>query len=155
MFNFEKALEAGMALQVDLTPEQARDGFERVIVLGVRLGDSADEGRDNLTQLLEHHLHSRAGLEILPQGTATNNTESGAAGYSFRDDPDASFDIFVKQEAQYSFEANPLLRRDGQWLADLLSLPDELVQRIPHAGGTDQSDEPCRSRSGPARWATR
>lgn len=140
MFDFDKAVQMGMALRIDLTATQFRDGFERVIVLGVRLGDTADEGRDALAKLLEHHLYSRAGMEIIRQGAPTNNTEKGGAAYSFRDDPDASFATFVRDEAQYEIEPEVLLRRDGQWLADLLGLPHDLVRRIPNAGGTDQSE---------------
>lgn len=140
MFNFEKALEVGMALRVDLTNAQASDGFERVIVLGLRLADAPQMGQQNLEGLLGHHLYSRTGLEILPQGTPTNNTEKSGSGYSFRDDPDATFDVFFKQTPQYSLETDPLLRRDGQWLAHLLGLQHELVQHIPNAGGRDQSE---------------
>lgn len=140
MFDFEQALAVGMAFRVDLNTAQARDGFERVIVLGLRLADSPAAGQQNLERLLEHHLHSRGGLEILPQGTPTNNTEKGGAGYSFRDDADATFETFFRQTPEYTPESDVLLRRDGQWLAELLGLRHDLVQRIPHAGGLDQSE---------------
>ena len=138
MFNFERALQEGMALRIDLNSQQAASGFERIVVLGLRLTDSPAEGQQNLSSLLNHHLYSRSGLELLPQGTPTNNTEQGGAGYSFRDNPDASFIPFFRQEPQYTLEQDPLLRRDGQWLAHLLGLEHSLVQRIPHADGTDQ-----------------
>jgi hypothetical protein len=140
MFDFERALQTGMAFRIDLTPDQARDGFERVIVLGLRLADSPKGGQTNLERLLEHHLHSRPGLEILPQGTPTNNTEKGGSGYSFRADPDATFDVFFRQAPQYALEPDPLLRRDGQRLAELLGLRHDLVQHIPNAGLNDGSE---------------
>jgi hypothetical protein len=140
MFDFERALQVGMALRFDLTPEQASQGFRRVIVLGVRLADSPEEGKGHLEQLLEHHLCSRTGLEILPQGTPTNNTEKNSSGYSFRDDSEATFQTFFRASPQYTTQSDPLLRRDGQWFSDLLGLRPDLVQRIPHAGGTDQSE---------------
>jgi hypothetical protein len=140
MFDFQEAVDAGMAMRINLTADQAREGFARLIVLGVRLVDDPGEGRDNLAQLLGHHLHSRAGFELLPQGTPTNNTEQTASGYSFRDDADASFDTFVHDIPQYQVEADARLRSDGQWLADLLALPHPFAQRIPHANGSDQSN---------------
>jgi hypothetical protein len=116
-------------------------GFERVVVLGVRLGDSPEQGREKLARLLEHHLHSRAGLALVQQGTPTNNTEQDGAGYSFREDSDATFDVFMREQAQYDpLEPDPFLRRDGHWLAELVGLPHELVQRIPNASASDQSD---------------
>lgn len=140
MFDFEKAFDAGMAFRVDLDPQRAAAGFTRLVVLGVRLADSPGDARDNLELLLEHHLYSRSGLQIVPQGTPTNNTEKAGAGYSFRDDPDASFEVFFRQTPQYTVDDNPLLRRDGQWLADLVGLSHNLVQRIPHADGRDQME---------------
>ena len=73
MFDFESAIKVGMAFRINITPQQAKDGFARIIVLGVRLTDSPDQGKQNLEKLLTHHLYSRAGFEIIPQGTPTNN----------------------------------------------------------------------------------
>lgn len=140
MFDFDKAEAAGMALRIDLTAEEAAGGFDRVIVLGVRLSDTPAEALASLGTLLEHHLCSRAGLEILPQGTPTNNTEKSGAGYTFRDDSDASFDIFMRDTPQYTPTTEVHLQRDGERLARSLGLPDELMQRVPNAGGHDQVD---------------
>jgi hypothetical protein len=140
MFDFEKALEVGMAFRVDLNTTQAAAGFERVIVLGLRFADSMQVGQQNLARLLEHHLHSRAGLEILPQGTPTNNTEKGGSGYSFRENPEATFDVFFKQKPQYDPRTDPLVRRDGQWLEDALGIEPGLMQQVPNAGNSDQSE---------------
>ena len=109
-----------------------------MIVLGVRLTDSPDQGKQNLEKLLTHHLYSRAGLEIIPQGTPTNNTEKTGSGYSFQDNPDISFDVFFQKKLQYKIESDPLLKSDGQWLAELLGIENELVQCFPNAKGTDQ-----------------
>jgi hypothetical protein len=138
MYDFDRAIEVGMGLRVNLTPALARGGFRRVIVLGVRLSDSSRTATENFSRLLEHHLRSRTGLEIIPQGTPTNNTEKGGSGYSFRDDPDATFDLFFRNSLQYTPESDPLKRQDGEWLARFLGLSDDLVQQIPNAGGTDQ-----------------
>ena len=40
MFDFERALDVGMAFRFDLTPAQAAGGFGRLLVLGVRLTDT-------------------------------------------------------------------------------------------------------------------
>ena len=138
MYDFDRAIDVGMGLRVNLTPALARSGFRRVIVLGVRLSDSSGVATENFSRLLEHHLRSRNGLEIIPQGTPTNNTEKGGSGYSFRDDPDATFDLFFRNSLEYTPESDPLKRQDGEWLARLLGLGDDLVQQIPNAGGTDQ-----------------
>jgi hypothetical protein len=140
MFDFEKALEVGMAFRFDLTADQARLGFERLLVVGVRLTDTADAGAQALARLMEHHLYSRKGLEFLRQGTPTNDSESGGSGHSWREDPDASFEPFFKQVAQYTRVADPLDVSDGQHFADGLGLADSLVSRIPGAGLTDRAE---------------
>lgn len=140
MFDFEAALQVGMAFRIDLTLAQAESGFDKIIVLGVRVSDDAARGRKNLEQLITHHLHSRPGLSIVPQGTPTNNTEKGGSGFRFGDDPNAGFEAFFLGKPLYAVESDPLARRDGQWLADTLGLAHDLVQRIPNAEGFDQID---------------
>src|SRR6185503_14748865 len=63
MFDFERALEVGMAFRIGLTPDQAAGGFDRIVVLGVRVSDSAAEGAKRLASLIDNHLHSRTGFE--------------------------------------------------------------------------------------------
>jgi hypothetical protein len=140
MFDFDRALKEGMAFRVPLDPSQARGGFDRLVVIGLRLGDSPEDGVKNLAGLLRHHLHSRTGFEIVPQGTPTNNTEKAGSGYSYREDPDETFSVFYQGKPGYRTEIDPLLRRDGQWMADLLGLPQDLIAQVPHAGGQDQAD---------------
>ena len=138
MFDFERALAVGLAFRVDLSPAQAADGFGRLVVLGVRLTETPSAGSATLRRLLEHHLHSRAGLELLRQGTPTNDTEQGGAAYSWRDDSDASFGPLFKQEPQYIRAADPQQRLDGQRFADALGIGDALGTRIPGAGLADR-----------------
>jgi hypothetical protein len=140
MFDFGRALEVGMAFRFDLTQEQAAAGFGRLLVLGVRLTETPDAAAQTLSRLLEHHLYSRKGFELLRQGTPTNDSESGGSGYSWREDPDASFEPFFKQQPQYTRVSDPHEVRDGQLLADGLALPDALATRIPGAGLTDRAD---------------
>jgi len=48
MFDFGKAEAAGMALRIDLTAQEASGGFDRVIVLGVRLSDTPAQGLEKI-----------------------------------------------------------------------------------------------------------
>ncbi len=140
MFDFEKAIEAGMALRFDLTPAQEAAGFARLLVLGVRLSETAQQGAESLERLLTHHLYSRKGLEVLRQGTATNDSGGGGSGYSWREDSDASFGPLFKQREQYTRTSAPRDAADGQNLADGLGLSDDLVARVPGAGLTDRAE---------------
>lgn len=139
MFDFERAIEVGMAFRVNLAEELLKGGFTRLVVLGVRVGDSAVQGAKNLEKLLEGHLHSRRGLEILPQGTPTNNTEKGGSGYSVHGDPLSGFKAFFKDEALYTVESEGLKKRDGQRLVEALGIDHALGVKLPNAEMRDQA----------------
>jgi hypothetical protein len=140
MFDFERALSVGMAFRIDLTTAQARDGFKRIVVMGVRVSDTAAEGRKGLESLIENHLYSRTGFELLPQGTATNNTEADSTGFQVHGDPDAAFESAFRDQPLFTTQTDPLLRSDGEWFSRLLGISRSLAQRLPNADGRDQID---------------
>lgn len=139
MVDFDAAVARGMGFRVDLTPQQA-SGFDRLFVLGLRLSADAERGKTELQTLLQNHYFSRAGFALLPQGSATNNTEEGNSAYSRADDADASYDFVFKGLAQFTEQEDPLEKRDGQWLAESLGLDAEWLKQVPHAGGVDQRE---------------
>jgi uncharacterized protein YdcH (DUF465 family) len=138
MVDFQRAVDVGMGFKVNLTPTQARRGFDRLLVLGVRLSADEQGGKQLVETLFEHHHFSRTGISLLPQGTPTNNTEQGGAGFSRSEDAGATFDDYLKSDVLYTPETDPMLRRDGQWLADYLGLDPAVIQKISGSGGTDQ-----------------
>lgn len=75
--DFDRALEMGMALKIPVEGETAL-GLSDLIVFGVNEGDQAAA----LDELLEHHRYG-AGVDIVPQGTPTNNTDDVIAGSTF------------------------------------------------------------------------
>jgi hypothetical protein len=134
--DFDRAVELGMALRIPLTKQQAEGGFDRLLVLGVRLGSDAEQSAAEFHDLLRQHAHSRTGVAIVARGTPTNNTEDADSGYGRRDDPDASFDDL--REPAYEIVSKPELKRDGQWLAEYLGLPADVFAHTRGAAGTDQ-----------------
>ena len=133
MFDFETALKVGMAFRFDITADAGAGGVRPHRRPRRAAGRQLVEARKNLEALLEGHLHSRAGLELLPQGTATNNTEAASTGFNVHGDPTSGFTAFFKEQPLYAPEADPLLRRDGQWFAETLGVKEALAQRIPNA----------------------
>lgn len=134
--DFERALEVGMGFRIQLTPEQASRGFDRVFVVGLRLSSDAETGKAELATLLEHHAYSRTGLSLVPQGTPTNNTEATDSGHGRAEDSDDSFD--AQKAPLYGVTSNWVEKRDGQWLAEFLGLEPSFFERTRHADGTDQ-----------------
>lgn len=139
MIDFERAVDVGMGFRIDLTDAKATGGFARVIVAGVRVTDDKQQGQQRLETLFTHHRFSRSGFALVPQGTPTNNTDHGPAGWSRTADADEAFDLLAKTSL-FTETANPLKKRDGQWLAEYLGIDPMTVERVLHADGRDQSD---------------
>lgn len=86
MADFAEARRVGMAIVIPLGPNAKR--VDRLLVFGVRetragepAGAPAEEGRRVLAGLMDAHFHTH-GLELVPQGTPTNNTEDAPSGYA-------------------------------------------------------------------------
>jgi len=136
--DFNRAVEVGMGMSVDLTPAEARDGFDRLLVIGLRISSDEQASKTLLETLISDQYASKGGYSLVPQGSPTNNTSSEGSAYTWVDDPDAAYDtVFLRKDA-YVETDDPLQRRDGQWLAEALGIDDALVKRIPNAAGMDQ-----------------
>ena len=89
LVDFQKAVEVGMALEIELDAAEATNGLDRLVVFGVSR-QPGSEGR--LREILNVHRYT-SGLGFLREGTPTNNTADVASGFSTRDiDHQVSFD---------------------------------------------------------------
>jgi hypothetical protein len=135
--DFDAALATGMALSIPLTPAQAHDGFDRLLVLGVQMATSETDGAAALEQLLYHHQVGRSGLSLVPQGTPTHNTTGTGTGYTVLDNADESFDD-RKNQPLFTPTADVWSKRDGQWVAEALGIGTGLLSTVHASGGQDQ-----------------
>lgn len=140
LIDFDDAVTKGMGFKIDLTPDQALRGFDRLFVLGVRMSASTDKGQELLENLLEHHHYSRKGLSILRQGTPTNNNEKTASGFHWQEDSDISFDHYFTKKAANSSIENWTTRTDGQWLAEYLGIKATKISAIENFAAKDSTD---------------
>lgn len=140
--DFDKAMEKGMALKIvqsDLKSGSIKDGFDRVLVVGLKLGIDAGNSKVQLQELLEKHFLSKRGFALLPQGLATNNTEEDS-GFSRLDNADQSYDNLFKGVNVFT-ESNDLWKKkDGQCLAEFLNLDVDFFKKIPFASANDQGE---------------
>lgn len=134
--DFDRAVAIGMGFRIDLTEVQRQRGFERVLVVGLRLNADEKEAKAELETLLQHHSFSRTGLAVVPQGTPTNNTEATGSGFGRLDDPDESFND--RKQPLFTPESDWLGKRDGQWIAEYLGIDPALFTHAHHAGYADQ-----------------
>ncbi len=88
MVNFEQAEKKGMGIRILpsdlLTGFDLKTGFDTVVVLGVKATLEPVDSSKRLHGLLEAH-HYTWGLDLVPQGTPTNNTPQAKSGYVKRD----------------------------------------------------------------------
>jgi hypothetical protein len=140
LVDFDCAVAAGMGFKVDLSEEEYGRGFDRLLVLGVRLSADALEGKALLENLIYHHQYSGKGFSLVPQGTPTNNTEQAGAGFSHTDDPEAGHADYFGQEPLFPETPDWLTKKDGQWLAECLGIDAQTLKYVRHRDGTDQCE---------------
>ena len=117
MLDFEAAVAAGMGMRVSLTHDLARNGFERLLVVGIKATLDAQASGTRLTALFDaqHYTHD---LAFVPQNTPTNNTAEAASGY-------ASGELGANRDFEVE-RGNPLVRSgdgsDGDAAAKALGI---------------------------------
>jgi hypothetical protein len=148
--DFAEAVRVGMGVRIPLT-DAIRDGLDRLVVLGVRGSAAPDSTATALTELLRRQLHSPAGLSLLPQGTATNNSDQAPAGQ----DVDSESEAGRRVAAGFTTGNGWLTRSDGQWFAELLGIDPARLAGMPGADGTDQAEARAANIAlWPATWGS-
>src|SRR5262249_31938701 len=113
LVDFDRAIAAGMGLKIELAPQQAQIGFDRIIILGLELSSSESDAQAGLEELLQHHHWGRSGLSLVPQGTPTHNSAGAGAGYTQLDNADDSFND-RKNAPLFTISPDPTTKRDGE-----------------------------------------
>jgi hypothetical protein len=142
VYDFDEAVAAGMAVRLPLSPQDLARGFETLLVVGVRTGESAGAQADLLTGLLDAHRYSR-GLAFVPQGTKTNNTAEQPSDYPPAD-PAGTTSFPVARGA-------PLARpgTDGHRTAAALGV---LPTTFHHVLGADRDEQTTAAAMADALW---
>lgn len=140
--DFEKAVEVGMGLKIPLTPPYTTQGFDRLVVLGLRLSTDAGDSAMLVEELLEGQRFTN-GIAFTPQGTPTNNSEDIGSGFtSF--DPSNEHSYLVQANAANPaewatiFEQNK--KKDGQRFAEALGLEYPTVAPIENSNAEDVAE---------------
>ncbi|HEX2375691.1 MAG TPA: hypothetical protein VHO93_17060 [Actinomycetota bacterium] len=153
MVDFDEAVRVGMGFRVDLSAADLDGRFDELAVVGARLGADEAGGAALLQELLAHHQNGTAGFSLLPQGTATNNTEQAGSGFSETEDADDSFDLVFGSSGALVRERAWLARPDAQWLADMLGIDLATFDQTLHARGRDQAEARAMNTAlWPATW---
>ena len=132
--DYAEAERVGMAVTMPLSSEEdLTEGFDRVVVLGVRTQANEVDGTAILDDLLAAHRFTR-GVALVPQGTPTNNTSQALAGYP---PPDAAAARFALERTGISLGATS----DGLILNSALGLDTKrpIFRHVAGAGGQEQT----------------
>ncbi|MFE9775607.1 hypothetical protein ACFYOV_28865 [Streptomyces sp. NPDC005931] len=153
--DFNEALGVGMGVRVPLA-NSFRDGVDRLVVLGVRQNSTPEQTATDVADLLTRHLRSPAGFGLLPQGTATNNSEETPAGQDAREESAAVLrSATASQPAETSAVDDWKATTDGQWFAELLGIDPAVMTGVANADGTDQREARAANIAlWPATWGS-
>jgi hypothetical protein len=145
--DFDSAVQAGMGCRIPLTPAQMQ-GFSRLVVLGLRSDLDPTQAAARFGTLLQAH-HYTDGMELLPHGAPTNNTQDVSSALSSRD---PNFTTL------FAIEQGPPLcparaTADGDRLARALGVDPGLLAHVSGASaGQDEEAAAMNSVMWPATW---
>ncbi len=149
--DFEAAEKVGMAIRIPLSRREYLNGFDELVVTGIRYSLSEDESKDVLEDLFSNHHYKSNGLSFVPQGTPTNNTGFSKVGKKYSElDAEETYETEIEKN-QYSVQSNYSKKRDGQRLANALGIDALSFQNTWKASGTDIQDAVMMNR---ALWNT-
>ena len=135
--DFEEAEAVGMGIRVSLDATEAVDGFDRLVVIGVKTNLTASQAQTRLENLFEGHHFGPSGLSLLPQGTPTNQSEDHPSGYSAKGlSAEAALAIELG-DPLFSPLSDHSLKTDGQRLTDALGISPTPFYHIGHSDHTD------------------
>ncbi|MEP6691194.1 MAG: hypothetical protein ABJD07_08550, partial [Gemmatimonadaceae bacterium] len=135
--DFERAVEKGMAFRVPVAADDAAQGFDRLLVLGLKLSADAPDAQALVEQLIDGHHYAQSGFELLRQGTPTNNTDGGDSGYSAREGDSDESAVAESGPPLFVPGDDRSAAADGQRLADFLGIA---YTPLLHARGADNAD---------------
>jgi len=92
--SYGEALAKGMAIDIgNLAPDELQTGFDRVVVLGVKTSLAPEDGANLISDLFDAHHYTR-GMDLVAQGTPTNNIPGRPTPFTMKDPSGAeSFQI--------------------------------------------------------------
>ena len=145
MIDFDRAVALGMGAKIRLVSHEVA-GLDRLLVIGLRSSSNAADGAARLEQLFEAHRFG-AGMAIVPQGTATNNTEPVPSGFTSSNDVATDEEWTEQHDPALDDADSDLVKTDGAQLADALALPRAATAPLPNARGFDVAEAIAMNRA--------
>ncbi len=131
--DFDKAVAAGMGMRIPITAQQATDGFDKILVLGLYLSKDGADSQQALEDLIDNHHYSPQGFALLPQGADTKNTSGDPSAFTGTD-PFSAISFLVEAGPPLFTAADDC---DGRNLAGALGIDYSNLQYVAGSNGTD------------------
>ncbi len=130
--DFNEAVAAGMGIRIPITADEAKKGFSKIIVLGLKTSTDAASSASLLENLFDNHYYSNKGLSLLAQGTPTNNTDEESTGYSWSNKwQKQNNEAFAAPHTiTMNSEESSTAYNDGEWLSQYLGINDSTFQKV-------------------------
>lgn len=138
--DFNLAVQEGLGFIIPQSESEANQGYDQLLVLGLKLSADENEGKQLLENLIENHRYGMEGMSLLQQGTPTNNTESEDAGYQNQQSlDDMAMEIETGQQLFVPTD-NANEATDGQRLAEYLGLEYSVFQTVQNSHIRDHTE---------------
>ncbi|MEM7373632.1 MAG: hypothetical protein AAF587_33725 [Bacteroidota bacterium] len=147
MTDFDAAIDRGMGAKVSISSAEGNDGFDRLLVLGVRTSADETTCQQLIQELFDNHHYLPEGMSLLKTGTPTNNTEAGGSGYKSVDPGEESSFSVECQAPLFTFEGQKWDRADGAWLSGALGVDEGTFQHVKNSDHLGISGAICMNRS--------
>ena len=142
VYDFDEALDAGMAVKLRLDAEDLARGFSHLLVMGVRTSEAPETQADEIAALIAANNVTR-GVAFVPQGSKTNNTTDNPSDYPPADTAGAvSF-------ATYRGPSLAIAGRDGDRFTAALGLDRATAD---HLWGADRDEQSTAAAMGHVLW---
>ncbi len=137
--NFEAAVSVGMGFRVTIDEQDWNTGFKKLIVTGIRLGNTSTDASSELSSLLESHYYTSE-ADIVPPATPTNLIDSLGQTDQLQDVRRYSPAMLFRRVVFPSSWQSPSDIADGNVLASALGIDPAVTSKLLHAERTDQED---------------
>lgn len=147
MTNFSEAINVGLGIKITLNEDEYKNGFSKLIVLGIRAESGFSESQVLLENLVQNHQYGHKGFSLIKQGTITNNSDDENTTYSWQNiglakdgggknpppPPPPPPPPTNTEEGSINFG-------DGLWLSQYLGINDAITQKIATPQDIDQQN---------------
>lgn len=144
--DFADAEKRGMAFRVNVDAEGAANGFDELLVLGIKASADETYTKTLIEELFDNHHYSRTGLGLVQQGTPTNNTAELGSGYTRagRSSDESAAEVGAPLFTPVQDRA---VATDGQRLGDFLGIAYDSLLHADGANLTDHAEAVAMNRA--------